>query len=114
MRKIEKYFYGRLLHDIGALSLENKLSLRNYEFEGIDHHCIRGNNLLRAIPWFEDAAKIIRFHHKECHEWNESINIPDGFDAQLLFFADYVERATMRNKPRFRNRNLTPIAGELG
>ncbi len=95
--KLEKVLIAALLHDIGALSLEEKISIRNSEVENLEKHCIRGEFLLNNIPWLKDSARIIRFHHKELQSWGESIENPLVFESQLLFLADYLERLIRRD-----------------
>ncbi len=94
--RLEKIFIAALLHDIGAFSLEEKISLRNSEVDNVEPHCIRGDILLSNIPWLKDASKVIRFHHKEWQHWKESIETPLVFESQLLFIADYLERQIRR------------------
>jgi len=94
--RLEKIFIAALLHDIGAFSLEEKISLRNFEVENVEDHCIRGELLLNNIPWLKDSARIIRFHHKEWQHWGESIENPLVLESQLLFLADYLECAIKR------------------
>ena len=94
---LEKIFIAALLHDIGALSLEEKISLLNFEVVNIEDHCIRGELLLDNVPWLKDAAKIVRFHHKEWKHWEESIETPLVLESQLLFLADYIERLIKRD-----------------
>ena len=96
IERLEKVFIAALLHDIGAFSLEEKISLRDFEIEKVEDHCIRGELLLNNIPWLKDSAKIIRFHHKEWQHWGESIENPVVLESQLLFLADYLERAIKR------------------
>lgn len=96
--RLEKTFIAALLHDIGALSLEEKISIHNSEFENLDDHCIRGELLLNNRPWLKDSAKIIRFHHKEWQSWSESIGNPVVFDSQLLALADSLERLIKRGR----------------
>src|SRR5450759_3720232 len=96
IERLEKVFIAALLHDIGAFSLEEKISLRDFEIEKVEDHCIRGELLLNNIPWLKDSAKIIRFHHKEWQHWGESIENPIVLESQLLFLADYLERAIKR------------------
>lgn len=94
--RLERIFTAALLHDIGAFSLEEKIALRNSEVENVEEHCIRGELLLNNIPWLKDSARIVRFHHREWRHWGESIEIPVVFESQLLFLADYLERAIKR------------------
>lgn len=95
--RLEKLFIAALLHDIGAFSLEDKISIRNYEIENLEEHCIRGELLLNNIPWLKDSARIIRFHHKKWQHWGESIENPHVLESQLLFLADYIEHAIKRD-----------------
>ena len=63
--KIEKIYLASLLHDIGALSLEEKIQLHT-GFEEIenDTHCIIGESLFELSPLLSPAANIVRHHHK--------------------------------------------------
>jgi HD-GYP domain-containing protein (c-di-GMP phosphodiesterase class II) len=98
IERLEQVFMAALLHDIGAFSLEEKIALRNFEVENVEDHCIRGEILLKKIPWLKASSRIIRFHHKEWHQWNESIENPLVFESQLVGFADYVERKIDREQ----------------
>lgn len=95
--RLETTFIAALLHDIGAFSLEEKITLRNFEVENVETHCIRGEILLSNIPWLKDSSKIIRFHHKEWQHWEEPIENPLVFESQLLFLADFLERQVKRD-----------------
>ncbi|OPY78548.1 MAG: Cyclic di-GMP phosphodiesterase response regulator RpfG [Syntrophorhabdus sp. PtaU1.Bin058] len=95
--RLETTFIAALLHDIGAFSLEEKITLRNFEVENVETHCMRGEILLSNIPWLKDSSKIIRFHHKEWQDWEESIENPLVFESQLLFLADFLERQVKRD-----------------
>ncbi len=95
---IESIFIGALLHDIGALSLEDKIAVRNSRVKNVEDHCIRSELLLAQAPWLTDASKIIRFHHKSWQDWEESIDAPLVLESQLLHLADYLERLINRNK----------------
>lgn len=96
--RLEQNFIASLLHDIGAFSLEEKLSLHNFKTENLENHCIRGEMLLNNIPWLKDSSKIIRNHHKEWRRWNESIDNNIVFESQVLSLADYLERLINRKQ----------------
>ncbi len=96
--RLENLFIAALLHDIGAFSLEEKISLRNSEMVDVEPHCIRGEMLLSNIPWLQDAAKIIRFHHSQYQDLEQPIEEPFILDSQLLALADYLERQVIRGK----------------
>ncbi|MEW5716990.1 MAG: HD domain-containing phosphohydrolase [Chloroflexota bacterium] len=93
---MEQLFVAALLHDVGALSVEEKTDLHRAEVSNPEHHCILGERFLRRLPMFEPSAKIVRFHHTTWQEWEKSIDQPLVFQAQILSLADTVERALDR------------------
>ena len=96
--RLEKNFMAALLHDIGALSVEEKISLHNSEIKDAETHCIHGEFLLDKVPWLKDEAQIIRFHHREWQDRKESIETHFVFESQVLALADYLERLINRNQ----------------
>jgi HD-GYP domain-containing protein (c-di-GMP phosphodiesterase class II) len=50
------------LHDIGALSLKQKLEFLEFESEGHEHGRL-GYQLLKTFPPLEGIATLVRFHH---------------------------------------------------
>jgi len=91
-KRIENVFIAGLLHDIGALSIEEKKSLHDNEISAVDPHCIRGQHLFKSNPWLAPCADLVRYHHRDWVAWEEPRNTPQVFDSQLLFLADYLER----------------------
>lgn len=96
--RIENLFIASLFHDIGALSLEDKIKIHDFEEVNVEPHCILGEALFDSTPLFAPAKKIVRYHHKPCRLWNSIIDTPDAFDSQILFLADYLERKIDRNQ----------------
>ncbi len=96
--RLQSVFMAALLHDIGALSLEEKISLHNWEAGETDLHCKRGAALLEKVPWLRDEARLVRFHHTEWSCWKESIQWPVVYDSQLLLLGDHIERLIDRNQ----------------
>jgi HD-GYP domain-containing protein (c-di-GMP phosphodiesterase class II) len=96
--RIETIFITALLHDIGALSLEDKIALRLSETDNTEKHCIRGKILLDHVPWLKGSANIIRYHHTKWQDWHDSIENPIVFDAQILALADFLERSIDRDQ----------------
>ncbi len=96
--KIEKIYLAGLFHDIGAMSLEEKIQLHEgYENINVDTHCIIGESLFELSHIFRPAAKIIRYHHKPWKDWNESISSPDVMESQIIYLSDIVERLVRRD-----------------
>ena len=52
-----------LVHDIGAMTKEEKLELVHTEQENVHHHAFRGANLLKEFAPLQDISDIIRYHH---------------------------------------------------
>lgn len=52
-----------LLHDVGAFSLDERLSLIENEPPTSNDHAFRGARLIEGFSPLSDAAKIIRYHH---------------------------------------------------
>jgi HD-GYP domain len=97
-QEIEKLFTAALLHDIGAVTVEEKISL--HSFRAIDEsiHPIRGEVLLEEIPWLRKVSKIVRNHHREWVDWDEGLDNPVVLSSQIILLADYIERLIDRNK----------------
>ncbi len=97
--EMERVFLAALLHDIGAFSLEEKVSLHESKAdpEELEIHCVRGQRLLEKVPWLNRAADIVRFHHRDWREWDLPIGEHIVFDSQLVALADFVERSLKRD-----------------
>ncbi len=94
---IERLFVSGLLHDIGALSPEEKISLHQFESTYTVPHCLRGSVLLDTVPWLRSASDIVRFHHQDWLRWNQPITNRTVFESQILALADHLERSIQRN-----------------
>lgn len=95
---VEDVFAAALLHDIGAVSVEEKMALQNFESNDENIHAIRGAILLEQTPWFRKLAKIIKNHHRKWSDWDDDIKNPIVLMSQIILLSDYVERLVDRNK----------------
>ncbi len=91
-------FIAALLHDTGAITVEEKIALHDFETDAVRKHCVRGELLLRRIPELEREATLVRHHHTEWREWEQPIDLSPVFCSQILLLADYVERLIHRNR----------------
>jgi HD-GYP domain-containing protein (c-di-GMP phosphodiesterase class II) len=91
-------FGSALLHDIGALSVEEKLSLHAFETQNYQTHCNRGAILLEKVPWLKQAAQIVRNHHTIWTNLDGRLDDPVIFASQVVNLADFVERMIDRNR----------------
>jgi len=94
----ENIFTAALLHDIGAISVEEKIAIHSFQKIDENIHTIRGEVLLEQIPWLRKISKIVRNHHRNWNDWNDGIDNPVVFSSQIILLSDYVERLVNRNK----------------
>lgn len=95
---LETVMLAALLHDIGALTPEDKISVHEAEYlENIENHCILGEQVLRQMPLFEPAAAIVRYHHTPWEVWGMRSQTALAGQAQIVYLADTVERAIARD-----------------
>ncbi|MCX5680937.1 MAG: HD-GYP domain-containing protein [Candidatus Omnitrophica bacterium] len=69
---LENLYIASLLHDIGKIGVpENVLTkesgLTDEEFEQIRQHPLRGADILKNLPDFEECLKGVKYHH-ECYD----------------------------------------------
>ena len=97
--RIEKIYLAALLHDIGALSLEEKVELHTgFENINTDTHCILGEALYELSPLLKPSAKFVRYHHKPWQDWEETIDSPGVTESQILCLSDKIERSILRKE----------------
>jgi HD-GYP domain-containing protein (c-di-GMP phosphodiesterase class II) len=93
----ESLYMAALLHDVGALSAEEKIAIHQHEVLNPDKHCILGEKLLRTASIFEYPSRIVRFHHTPWKDWRNPIEEPLVRQAQILKLADTLERGIDRD-----------------
>lgn len=96
--EIQKIFIAAILHDVGALTPEDKTRLHNFEETNAEPHCICGAALFESCPLLKESSEIIRWHHRPWNEWDTNIDSNDVFGAQVIYLADYLERLIDKNQ----------------
>ncbi|MDR3514680.1 MAG: HD domain-containing protein [Azospirillaceae bacterium] len=97
---VERLFIAALLHDIGALSPEEKVSAHVFEDSCPEPHCQRGARLFLEAFWLRPSAPIVGWHHTPMavhRDAGRSLSDPDVLGAQIVFLADHLERAIQRD-----------------
>lgn len=92
VEKLNTLIIASLLHDIGALSLEEKINLHSSIYEELEQHSIKGAYILSKIDGFKEVADSVKFHHTSYSLLGEKM-----FLAQIINVADTVERAIDRS-----------------
>ena len=77
--------YAAMFHDIGKLSLPDRLlnkaeDLTEEEWSRIRRHTVTGYILLRDIPFLREAAKLVLYHH----ERYDGLGYPEGLKGEAI------------------------------
>ncbi len=88
----ERIFAAALLHDVGALSPEERDALHRGAVDDLDAHCRRGEMLLRGVPALRASAALVRHHHTPWSAWRDPIERPVVLGSQVVLLADAVDR----------------------
>lgn len=80
------------LHDIGAISLKEKLGALDFDASNMNIHAETGRRLLNTHPDFSEIAEIVRYHHTP---WDEGRGAEAGGNAvpiagHIIHLADRV------------------------
>jgi len=94
--RLEQLFYAALLHDIGALSVEEKYSILHETEEAFGDHGARGEVLLRKLPFLGEAASLVGDHHTDWEDRTDTLSGNLTLERQILQFADILERSITR------------------
>lgn len=80
-----------LLHDIGALSLKERLDLLNFEVNNVQKHAELGYRHIKSFPPLSYVSPLIRYHHHSNKQLNE-VEIPTeiAYQCGMLHLADRI------------------------
>ena len=95
--------YAGLLHDIGAISLAEKLQALQFEFENPQKHAELGYMLIKVYEPFARIAPLIRFHHVP---WDEGYGAEFNgekvpFGSHILHLADRIAISVQKEEDIF-------------
>lgn len=91
-------FAAALLHDIGAISVEEKTQVHESEVSDFSIHCIKSSALLQRTTLFKGISDVVKYHHKRWDLWDETMSDFTVLASQIILLADTIERAIDRNK----------------
>lgn len=78
------------LHDIGALSTEERLEILNFEAENPQHHAELGYSLLKNFKPFTEMAKLVHYHHTGFGKKDE-LDDDTFLKSNIIHLADRVD-----------------------
>ncbi len=79
------------LHDIGALSVQERDMLIKEDVDNPEPHCVMGYSMLQTFDVFKGIAQIIKHHHIK---YDKSLSMPEGevpFACYIIYLADRVD-----------------------
>ena len=83
------------LHDIGALSVQERDMLVREDVENPEPHCLMGYRMLSACDIFDNVAQIVRHHHVR-YDRNREENV--RIQSYIVHLADRVDICTSPDK----------------
>jgi HD-GYP domain-containing protein (c-di-GMP phosphodiesterase class II) len=97
-RDTRELFAAALLHDIGALTPEEKIMLHDNAEENTKPHCTFGELIIGEVQAIKKSAQIVRHHHRKWVDWDEPIDSPLVLKSQILALSDLLERSMKRDQ----------------
>lgn len=83
-KKLSMLTMAAALHDIGAISLRERIETLEFENNTQTEHQERGYQLLKTFAPLKEAAKIIRYHHWHWDDYHDAV--PE--ESNIVFLAD--------------------------
>lgn len=98
--ELNELIIASLVHDIGALSLEEKVNLHSSVFEDLELHSVRGWYILNKVTGFKKIAEAVKYHHTNYIKLGDKQIL-----AQIINLSDTVERLINRSKDILTQKN---------
>ncbi|NLM04446.1 MAG: HD domain-containing protein [Clostridiales bacterium] len=90
--KMSDLIIASLIHDIGALSLQDRVDVMAFEENNPYYHTINGYILLHDLPNLERAAEIVKYHHVPWQDGGGKSFMGDTvhIESHILYLADRI------------------------
>jgi putative nucleotidyltransferase with HDIG domain len=95
--RIRDLFFAAILHDVGAMSPEEKIELHCGNAHFIERHTRVGETLMGSLPHFERAARIVALHHSDWTRSRDLVAEDLALEGNIVALADAVERSIKRH-----------------
>lgn len=93
LNQLSNLIIGALVHDIGAIDLEEKSDIYLTKYEDIDVHSYKGWYILQKVPNFLEVANAVKYHHRSYKELGDTYLL-----SQIINISDNFERLIRRDK----------------
>jgi len=89
--RLKDLVLAAIMHDVGALSLGERIELMNFEEKNTQNHADIGYNLLRYFQPLERAAEIVRMHHCNWDDGDDNNgSSPTALESYIIHIADSI------------------------
>jgi HD-GYP domain-containing protein (c-di-GMP phosphodiesterase class II) len=88
--------YAAALHDIGILSVADKMCVLEFDVSDIGRHAEIGSTFLQGFPVFARAAELVQHHHRRWDDepgW-EGVDPRTRLAANIICLADRLDVST--------------------
>lgn len=91
--KLKNLVLAASLHDIGALSINERDELIKMDVDNPHPHAVLGSVMLKPFPYFKEISKIIKYHHISWDEGRKMILSGEDapIESYILHLADRVD-----------------------
>jgi len=118
--EIENIRRGGLLHDIGKIGIRDEIlskpaKLTDEEYAQIKNHPAKGEEILKSLPFLQEAAKLIRHHHEKLNGTGYPDRLPGykiELGAKILSVADAFD-TMISDRPYRKSLGLANAIDEL-
>ncbi|MBE9608520.1 HD domain-containing phosphohydrolase [Chitinilyticum piscinae] len=92
-RDYQELFGAAIFHDIGAIGLQQRLAMLEFEEHDAHQHAQLGALLLSRFPGFESYASLVRHHHVQWQHGEGATHEGEAVPllSHLLYLADRIE-----------------------
>lgn len=97
-KQTDELVYSALLHDIGALTPENKIYIHESDCTNLEDHCTLGEKIAKKVGIFSNVSEIIRYHHSIFDDTKIYDSSPVLQSARIINIADSLERHIQRGR----------------
>lgn len=112
--ELNSLLIASLIHDIGALSIEEKINIKTAPCPDGDYHPLRGWYILQQIPGFDEIANAVKYHHTPHIELGDSnllgqiINLADTLEVSIDKSIPILEQKESLIEKIYRNTEFHP------
>lgn len=90
-KELSQLVIAAAIHDIGALSIQERDMLIQEDVNNPNPHCIMGYKMLAPFNIFKDVAQIIKHHHIKYEDSLKSTNNEILFVSHIIHLADRID-----------------------